>query len=140
MPAKPMNTSDNMATTRNTTAGPRAIAGTGANSRRSRMPPTSESTAVKAQLAGMVSNCPSGALTFRLAGATGDLEPDLAPGVKVVDDGPLWVTGGVPVVRADGEPCETRNRVALCRCGASANKPLCDGSHAKVEFRDGPAT
>lgn len=98
----------------------------------------SESTAVKAQLAGMVGNCPSGALTFRLDGAAHDLEPDLAPGIKVTDDGPLWVTGGVPVHRADGAPCETRSRVALCRCGASATKPLCDGSHAKVGFQDRP--
>ncbi len=104
-----------------------------------KMVPDSESTTVKTQLAGMVGNCPSGALTYRLAGATHDLEPDLAPGVTVADDGALLLTGGVPVDRADGQPFETRNRVALCRCGASQNKPLCDGSHAKVGFRDGAA-
>lgn len=104
-----------------------------------KMVPDSESTSVKTQLAGMVGNCPSGALTYRLAGSTQDLEPDLAPGIAVVDDGPLWVTGSVPVDRADGQPLETRPRVALCRCGASKNKPLCDGSHAEAGFADAAA-
>jgi CDGSH-type Zn-finger protein len=39
------------------------------------------------------------------------------------------VTGCVPVERADGEPFEPRNRVTLCNCGKSGNKPLCDGTH-----------
>jgi len=104
-----------------------------------KMVPDSESTTVKTQLAGMVGNCPSGALTYRLAGASHDLEPDLAPGVAVTDDGPLFVTGGVTVERADGQPLETRNRMTLCRCGASKTKPLCDGSHADVDFQDGAA-
>jgi CDGSH-type Zn-finger protein len=51
-------------------------------------------------------------------------------------DGPLFVTGGVRVTRSDGEPFESRNRVTLCRCGGSANKPLCDGSHKTIGFRD----
>ncbi len=104
-----------------------------------KMAPDSDSTTVKTQLAGMVSSCPSGALTYRLEGATHDLEPNFAPGVAVIDDGPLWVTGGVTVDRADGQPLETRNRMVLCRCGASKTKPLCDGSHAKIGFQDGAA-
>ena len=40
------------------------------------------------------------------------------------------------VESAEGERYETRNRVTLCRCGASANKPLCDGTHAEAGFRD----
>ena len=52
--------------------------------------------------------------------------------------GPLWVRGGVPVVSADGTPYEIRNRVTLCRCGASQNKPFCDGSHASIGFTDEP--
>jgi CDGSH-type Zn-finger protein len=40
------------------------------------------------------------------------------------------------VERADGVPLETRNRVTLCRCGQSANKPLCDGTHRTVGFRE----
>ena len=83
----------------------------------------------------MVTRCPSGALTLRtLDGA--DIEPELAQAIGVIDDGPLLVTGAIPVARADGEPFEARNRIALCRCGHSANKPLCDGSHHEAGFAD----
>ncbi len=90
----------------------------------------------RTQVIGMVEHCPSGALTYSLPGAEGDVEPDLALGVAVLDDGPLWVTGGVPVERADGQRLETRNRMVLCRCGQSKNKPLCDGSHDDAGFSD----
>jgi CDGSH-type Zn-finger protein len=46
------------------------------------------------------------------------------------------VRGGVPVIGAEGFRYEIRNRVTLCRCGVSQNKPFCDGSHAKVGFSD----
>ena len=58
---------------------------------------------------------------------------DPAEGVS----GGLWVRGGITVESADGFRYETRNRVTLCRCGASRNKPFCDGSHAEVRFTDG---
>jgi CDGSH-type Zn-finger protein len=93
-------------------------------------------TGVRSHLMGMVERCPSGALTLRVTEDSSDLEPLLPRAVGVVDDGPLYVTGGVAVSRADGQPFETRNRVTLCRCGRSAIKPLCDGSHAKVGFTD----
>jgi CDGSH-type Zn-finger protein len=50
---------------------------------------------------------------------------------------PIWVRGGICIESADGTPYEVRNRVTLCRCGASANKPFCDGQHAAVGFEDG---
>lgn len=40
------------------------------------------------------------------------------------------------MVPADGFRYEVRNRVILCRCGASRNKPFCDGTHAPVKFKD----
>lgn len=83
----------------------------------------------RAQVVAMIDRCPSGALTY-------DREPNLAVAVSAVDDGPLWVTGGVPVTLADGTTIETRNRMTLCRCGASSTKPLCDGSHSEAGFRD----
>ena len=49
---------------------------------------------------------------------------------------PLWVRGGVQIVSADGGVYEVRSRVTLCRCGASSNKPFCDGSHASIGFDD----
>lgn len=99
----------------------------------SQVPETAEST-VRAQVISMIEKCPSGALTFRFDGD--DIEPLMPEAIAVIDDGPLWVTGGIPVTLADGTTLETRNRVTLCRCGASANKPLCDGSHKSVGFHD----
>jgi CDGSH-type Zn-finger protein len=95
---------------------------------------TEEST-VRAQVIAMIEHCPSGALTFRLDPDGDDVEPLLAQAVTVLDDGPLWVTGGIRVA-AGSVPFETRNRVTLCRCGGSGNKPLCDGSHKERGFRD----
>ena len=87
---------------------------------------------IRAQAMAMVERCPSGALTYSVDGDT--IEPDLPVGIAVIPDGPLWVSGGVEVAGADGEVLETRNRVTLCRCGQSASKPLCDGSHKEAGF------
>jgi CDGSH-type Zn-finger protein len=86
-------------------------------------------------LSDMVHRCPSGRLELRRA--SGVDEPDLSPSIAVVDDGPLWIRGGIPVEAADGETWEVRNRVSLCRCGASRNKPFCDSSHVEAGFEDG---
>ena len=94
---------------------------------------TEEST-VRVEVIGMVERCPSGALTYRFDGEP--VEPLLPQAISVTDDGPLWVTGNVAITSSDGTPLETRNRVTLCRCGASANKPLCDGSHKAAGFTD----
>ncbi len=92
-------------------------------------------SAVRLQVIGMVEKCPSGALTYQLDGAA-DTEPLMPAAIGVTGDGPLWVTGGVPVTDAQGRALERRNRVTLCRCGQSANKPLCDGSHKQAGFAD----
>jgi CDGSH-type Zn-finger protein len=99
------------------------------------VPETGEST-IRAQVIAMVQNCPSGALSFRFDAAGDDVEPLLPPAIAVTDDGPLWVTGSIPVTNSDGAPLDVRNRVTLCRCGASGNKPLCDGSHKNAGFTD----
>lgn len=88
-------------------------------------------------------DCPSGRLVA-WENATGKpVEHRLAPSIGVVEDpaekcsGPLFVRGGVQIKSADGFLYEVRNRVTLCRCGASNNKPFCDGSHAAIKFADG---
>lgn len=89
--------------------------------------------------------CPSGRYVFSEDGEETPHEPDLEPSIALVEDpnlgvsGPLWVRGGIPVIAADGTPYEVRNRVTLCRCGKSANKPFCDGSHIEAGFRDDSA-
>ena len=55
--------------------------------------------------------------------------------LKVQANGPLLLNGQVPV-EADGEPLQLEKTSALCRCGASKNKPFCDGSHTDINFDD----
>jgi CDGSH-type Zn-finger protein len=98
---------------------------------------------VLSQVIAMVEHCPSGSLTCTLVPGEPDSEPELPEQVAVTTeitcDGPipgsLWVTGGMPVERADGQPLERRNRVTLCCCGRSENKPLCDGKHRHLYLR-----
>jgi CDGSH-type Zn-finger protein len=97
-----------------------------------------DTSTVRAEVIAMVERCPSGALTYRFDDH--DVEPLFPVAIAVTDDGPLWLTGGIAVTIEGGEGLEARNRVTLCRCGASANKPLCDGSHSEAGFSDpGPA-
>ena len=88
-------------------------------------------------------DCPSGRLVA-WDNATGEpIEPHYEPSIDLIEDpvedcsGPVWVRGGVRIISADGFQYEIRNRVTLCRCGASKNKPFCDGSHASIKFKDG---
>ena len=94
----------------------------------------SQDAKVLDQIIGMIDRCPSGALAYTLEPDGQMIEPDLPKEVTVIPDGPLWVSGGIPVERSDGQPIETRNRVTLCPCGASAIKPLCDGTHKEIGF------
>ena len=58
--------------------------------------------------------------------------------ITVRNDGPLRVEGEVELVDMEGKPYGLggRTAVALCRCGHSANKPFCDGSHKTAGFQD----
>jgi CDGSH-type Zn-finger protein len=84
-----------------------------------------------------VCNCPSGRLVLRDRATGVIIEPALKKSIAVVEyppkseHGPLWVRGGIPVISADGIPYTLRNRLTLCRCGRSQNKPFCDGSHVQ---------
>ncbi len=87
-------------------------------------------------------DCPSGRLVA-WDNATGKpLEPAYQPSIGLIQDpvnrclGPIWVRGGVQLVGADGFEYEVRNRMTLCRCGASKNKPFCDGTHVSIGFND----
>ena len=57
--------------------------------------------------------------------------------VKVLTDGPLLVKGECKVEDAQGNPIPGKggDNIALCRCGASGNKPFCDGGHKKISFK-----
>ena len=87
-------------------------------------------------------DCPSGRLVVidKVSGKT--IEPSLEKSIGLIEDpaigvdGPIWVRGGIPVYSADGKLYEVRNRVTLCRCGKSTNKPFCDSSHYPEEERE----
>ena len=87
-------------------------------------------------------DCPSGRLVV-LDKADGKVvEPSLEKAIGLIHDpsigvdGPFWVRGGIPVYSAKGELYQVRNRVTLCRCGKSQNKPFCDSSHYPEEDRE----
>jgi CDGSH-type Zn-finger protein len=88
-------------------------------------------------------NCPSGRLCMYIEELEKINEPDLEPSIALIEDplnhasSALWVRGGIPIFSANDEPYEVRNRVTLCRCGESSNKPFCDASHYGAKFKDG---
>ncbi|HUA09748.1 MAG TPA: CDGSH iron-sulfur domain-containing protein [Candidatus Acidoferrales bacterium] len=54
--------------------------------------------------------------------------------IKVRENGPYLVTGRVRLIDADGNPYAVEENFVLCRCGGSASKPFCDGSHRQNGF------
>ena len=88
-------------------------------------------------------DCPSGRLVVWDKKTGEPIESKLDPSISLVEDperkasGPIWVKGGVPIESSDGTQYEIRNRVTLCRCGQSKNKPFCDGNHISIGFTDG---
>jgi len=83
-------------------------------------------------------DCPSG----RLTAVTKDgkrIEPDLPQEISILEDeprkvhGPIWVKGGIPIEDESGRIYPVRNRVTLCQCGKSHNKPFCDARHMDNE-------
>jgi CDGSH-type Zn-finger protein len=88
-------------------------------------------------------NCPSGRLIAWDKKTKKPFEKKFQPSIEIIEDpqikvsGPIWLKGGIELESADGSKYESRNRMTLCRCGKSNNKPFCDGSHIKVRFNDG---
>jgi CDGSH-type Zn-finger protein len=91
-------------------------------------------------------HCPAGRLVLHDKKTHKEIEEHLEPSIGVVEDpelgcsGPLWVRGSIMIESHDGIKYEKRNRVTLCRCGVSVNKPFCNGSHASIKFDDGLQT
>jgi len=86
------------------------------------------------EIVAIVERCPSGALGYAL----GESERTVAAGaasIRIVPGGPYVVTGEVELDASWGDGA-CRNQFTLCRCGASKNKPFCDGSHWDVDFDD----
>jgi len=85
-------------------------------------------------IATTVLSCPTGALHFRRLDGGSQEEPEPETTVEPRPDGPLFVRGRVHIVDDEGRVIRADTRVALCRCGGSANKPFCDGTHRRIGF------
>ena len=87
------------------------------------------------------SECPTGRLVAIDRDGT-EIEPKFDPEIEILQDieyrvsGPIFVKGNIPIEAEDGFVYEVRNRVALCRCGKSRNKPFCDATHVNANYRD----
>ena len=100
--------------------------------------------AKRTQFVHQVGMCHSGRLMAIDKESGKVIEPELPVSIGVVEDpvvgcsGPLWVRGGITIEDSHGVAYEVRNRVTLCRCGRSENKPFCNGAHAAdPKFHDG---
>lgn len=84
--------------------------------------------------------CPSGRLMM-FTNQGENLEELSQPQIHTIEDdglkisGPLWIRGGIRVESASGKSYEVRQKQTLCRCGASGNKPFCNGAHASIKWK-----
>jgi CDGSH-type Zn-finger protein/uncharacterized Fe-S cluster protein YjdI len=81
----------------------------------------------------VVNRCPTGALAIKNGGPQQIPSQNIA---TISPDGPVYLQGEIVIQDATGNTEATQTKVALCRCGASANKPYCDGKHTNIKFHD----
>jgi CDGSH-type Zn-finger protein len=104
--------------------------------------PRSDDPKLKENATRNACDCPSGRLVIKDKQSGKDIEPSLEKSIGLIEDpamgvdGPIWVRGGILVYSSDGKLYEVRNRVTLCRCGKSTNKPFCDSSHYPEEDQE----
>ena len=102
--------------------------------RKSERPWIMVDAATAAEIADVITHCPSGALHFeRLDGGTQEQAAEETT-IEPRPNGPLYVRGHVRIVSNDGTVIREDTRMTLCRCGQSHNKPFCDGTHRTVGF------
>lgn len=87
-------------------------------------------------IARVVERCPTGALHFERRDSGAPEAPDAVNQVRMTRNGPLHLRGTIELLADDGTFVARDVRVALCRCGASLNRPFCDNSHRAIRFVD----
>jgi uncharacterized Fe-S cluster protein YjdI len=87
------------------------------------------------ELKTQIEACPSGALSYKMINKMNNEEAHLETKVEVLENGPLLVYGTLHITNAQGETEKKNKTTAFCRCGASQNKPYCDGAHLKSGFQ-----
>ena len=90
--------------------------------------------ATTAELMAQINKCPSGALSYERKDKSDTSESIIHTRLEVIENGPLIAYGDIKVVDKNGVEVEKTMKTAFCRCGASANKPYCDGTHKKEGF------
>ena len=85
-------------------------------------------------LMAQIDKCPSGALSYEMkqnptSGSAVETE------IEVMPNGPVLVKGKVRITHSSGKVEHKDRTTAFCRCGASENKPFCDGAHKKIDFK-----
>jgi CDGSH-type Zn-finger protein/uncharacterized Fe-S cluster protein YjdI len=86
-------------------------------------------------LAEVITHCPTGALHYeRKDGGAAEATPD-TNSITLDEDGPVYLRGQITLKNTSGDVILEDTRVAMCRCGASNNKPLCDNEHLKIDFQ-----
>jgi CDGSH-type Zn-finger protein len=85
-----------------------------------------------------IKKCPSGALSYSLDGIEYRDQNERKPMITVSKDGPYHVTGSINLIGDNIQWAEgsSKEHYVLCRCGASNNKPFCDGMHRLINFKD----
>ena len=84
----------------------------------------------------VVKRCPSGALSIIEKNTSISESPNAENVVSVSYNGPYFIRGDLAINGVEEDMSATKFRAALCRCGASKNKPFCDNSHEEIKFTD----
>ena len=82
-----------------------------------------------------INKCPSGALSYFYNSEGEKTEIEAETIAEIMENGPLLVYGNLKIKDAEGNETKKNKVTAFCRCGASENKPYCDGSHKKIDFK-----
>jgi CDGSH-type Zn-finger protein/uncharacterized Fe-S cluster protein YjdI len=89
------------------------------------------------EIADVIETCPTGALQYEMKKSDRAEQPPSKNRIIMQPDGPVYMFGDIEVKDHEGNTILQDTRFALCRCGASKNKPACDNSHQKFEFSAG---
>ena len=92
----------------------------------------------EASLVKTIDQCPSGALSYKQSPITTnkkEFEMSTPVEITLLKNGPAICKGSIVIKDADGNLVQKGEKAALGRCGGSENKPLCDGTHARIDFQ-----
>lgn len=89
------------------------------------------------EIADVIETCPTGALQYELKNSNRAETPPSKNRVSLQENGPVYIFGDIEVRDHEGNVVLQDTRFALCRCGASHNKPACDNSHKEINFEAG---